>query len=788
MDEELLELQRQFEAAQQAKSSVRLSERNVVELVRKLQELNIIDYELLHTISGKEYITLERLRAEMEMEINKVGRVSLIDLTDMIDVDLYHIELQAQYIVGNNPGLMLVQGEIIAQSYWDTVAEEINERLQECSQIALAELATQLQVGSELLSSILEPRLGTLVMGRLEGGQIYTPLYIARVTAMVRGAARGVTVPTNLSAVWSRLHQLLQVTDGATGVFVEGSFFQSLFNGLVKDGEILGSLRAGVNWTPALFALAQSESVESFFSQNSFINYDVLHKLSIPHPRQYLQVRYPEGILLETVFIHSSMIEMLNVSTEDAIEHDSWVDSVSVLPSSFGIQDAAQLLLLSPFVQSAVKCGKAIVVGETCISSTKFISDVFALMVKETENFIQARLVSRIQPQTVNEASSRRDSSQRLKFPETSCDMDLSKQAEKESKKRRGKQLGPVKTAAVENFPQNQDNSSTKTKKKNKDNHSFQVSGARKDDKIKESELDIISEDWIAERILQCSSQIKALEGLDDEYAFIRSLAIYLRPLLVTSWRQKRHTSIMVNAESRRRLLDSLQRKLDEAYLDFQLYEKGLELFEDDHTTSVVLHKHLLRTTATPIMDMLLHDLDLHNKMSIGGEVEEHPKPESTMMSSEERISLAKSLPGSLSTKVLQALEALEGKQVNPLVIALKAMTEECGLLLKKLDKKLERTLLHSYRKDLTSLVDNETDPVALLPKVVSLLHLQVHNKIIQAPGRAISAAIFRLKDKLEESAYNVLMDYHAKTVSHLSLLSAANGDLLTCVNDWSWP
>ncbi|KAL4189137.1 hypothetical protein AMTRI_Chr08g163950 [Amborella trichopoda] len=736
MDEELLELQRQFEAAQQAKSSVRLSERNVVELVRKLQELNIIDYELLHTISGKEYITLERLRAEMEMEINKVGRVSLIDLTDMIDVDLYHIELQAQYIVGNNPGLMLVQGEIIAQSYWDTVAEEINERLQECSQIALAELATQLQVGSELLSSILEPRLGTLVMGRLEGGQIYTPLYIARVTAMVRGAARGVTVPTNLSAVWSRLHQLLQVTDGATGVFVEGSFFQSLFNGLVKDGEILGSLRAGVNWTPALFALAQSESVESFFSQNSFINYDVLHKLSIPHPRQYLQVRYPEGILLETVFIHSSMIEMLNVSTEDAIEHDSWVDSVSVLPSSFGIQDAAQLLLLSPFVQSAVK-------------------DVFALMVKETENFIQARLVSRIQPQTVNEASSRRDSSQRLKFPETSCDMDLSKQAEKESKKRRGKQLGPVKTAAVENFPQNQDNSSTKTKKKNKDNHSFQVSGARKDDKIKESELDIISEDWIAERILQCSSQIKALEGLDDEYAFIRSLAIYLRPLLVTSWRQKRHTSIMVNAESRRRLLDSLQRKLDEAYLDFQLYEKGLELFEDDHTTSVVLHKHLLRTTATPIMDMLLHDLDLHNKMSIGGEVEEHPKPESTMMSSEERISL----------------------QVNPLVIALKAMTEECGLLLKKLDKKLERTLLHSYRKDLTSLVDNETDPVALLPKVVSLLHLQVHNKIIQAPGRAISAAIFRLKDKLEESAYNVLMDYHAKTVSHLSLLSAANGD-----------
>lgn len=57
MDDELLELQRQFEFAQQAKSSIRLSDRNVVELVQKLQELHIIDFELLHTVSGKEYIT-----------------------------------------------------------------------------------------------------------------------------------------------------------------------------------------------------------------------------------------------------------------------------------------------------------------------------------------------------------------------------------------------------------------------------------------------------------------------------------------------------------------------------------------------------------------------------------------------------------------------------------------------------------------------------------------------------------------------------------------------------------
>jgi hypothetical protein len=44
-----------------------------------------------------------------------------------------------------------------------TLTEEINEKLQERSQIALAEIAAQLHIGSELVINILEPRLGTIV-------------------------------------------------------------------------------------------------------------------------------------------------------------------------------------------------------------------------------------------------------------------------------------------------------------------------------------------------------------------------------------------------------------------------------------------------------------------------------------------------------------------------------------------------------------------------------------------------------------------------------------------------
>ncbi|XP_030929737.1 E3 UFM1-protein ligase 1 homolog [Quercus lobata] len=263
MDDELLELQRQFESTQQAKLSILLSVRNVIELVQKLHELHIIDFDLLHTISGKEYITPEQLRHEMVVEIKKLGRVSLIDLVDTTGVDLYYVESQAQHVVSDDPGLMLFQGEIISRSYWDSMAEEINDRLQECSQIALAEIATQLNVGSEMVTSVLEPCLGTLVKGRLEGGQLYTPAYVARVSAMVRGSARGITVPANLSALWSSLQQQLHEMDGASGVAIDGSFFQSLFNGIVKEGEVLGSLRAGVHWTPNNFVDCPSEPSRS---------------------------------------------------------------------------------------------------------------------------------------------------------------------------------------------------------------------------------------------------------------------------------------------------------------------------------------------------------------------------------------------------------------------------------------------------------------------------------------------------------------------------------------------
>lgn len=789
MDEELLELQRQFESAQQAKSSIRLSERNVVELVQKLQHLKIIDFDLLHTVSGKEYITPEQLRIEIVAEIKKLGRVSLIDLADIVGVDLYHVEKQVQIVVDEDVLLMLVNGEVISDWYWNNVCEEINDRLQECSQIALAEIAAQYQVGSELLVNVLEPRLGSMIKGRLEGGQLYTPAYVARVNAMVRGAARGITVPMNLSALWGVLQILLQEMDGASGVAVEGSFFQSMFNGLVKEGQVLGSVRAGIHWTPSVFAIAQKECVDSLFSQNSVVSYEALHKLGITQPTQFLQSRYPEGIPLATLFVHPSTVEMLDAAVEDAIDRGSWIDSLSVLPASFVPQDANQILSLCSSVKTALKDNKALILGASYVFSTAFIKDLYERMEKDLDNISLSGLTDEFH--VTKAAKSGQETSGAPDFNDASSESGSHKQAaDKGSKKKRGKSSTNTKTGAPDNNnnnnSENQEPVPTKSKKnqrKNKVTSSSSSHGSDpKSNKTKEENLGIFSEEELCQRITELVPDFED-QGVDPETVLV-PLASHLRPMLLNAWNERKKAALTDNSQKIKRLLDNLQKKFDESSLDMQLYEKGLDLFDDNPSTSVLLHRHLLRTTAAPMVDMLLTNLDMLNKLKNGVDVQDMENQESVSLSSGDRIALAKKFDGPLSVKANALIEALEGKRVEAYMTALRAFADECGLTVKKLDKKLERTLLHSYRKDLSAQVSAETDPVTILPKVVSLLYIQFYARALQAPGRTISVAISKLKDKLDESAYKTLEEYHAATVTLLALISAATGDEEDCTSD----
>jgi hypothetical protein len=67
------------------------------------------------------------------------------------------------------------------------------------------------------------------------------------------------------------------------------------------------------------------------------------------------QAKYVDGIALETVFVHSSIVSQLDAAAEEAIATNTWFDALPLLPPSFGISDVAKLVSLCPSVQRALK-------------------------------------------------------------------------------------------------------------------------------------------------------------------------------------------------------------------------------------------------------------------------------------------------------------------------------------------------------------------------------------------------------------------------------------------------
>lgn len=72
-DASLADLLAALQTTQASKARVRLSERNMVELVAKLKATGHLGDDLLHTINGKEYITAERLRTDIGAALANAG-------------------------------------------------------------------------------------------------------------------------------------------------------------------------------------------------------------------------------------------------------------------------------------------------------------------------------------------------------------------------------------------------------------------------------------------------------------------------------------------------------------------------------------------------------------------------------------------------------------------------------------------------------------------------------------------------------------------------------------------
>uniref|UniRef100_A0A2K6F5D1 E3 UFM1-protein ligase 1 n=1 Tax=Propithecus coquereli TaxID=379532 RepID=A0A2K6F5D1_PROCO len=373
--EEIRRLAADFQRAQFAEATQRLSERNCIEIVNKLIAQKQL--EVVHTLDGKEYITPAQISKEMRDELHvRGGRVNIVDLQQVINVDLTHIENRIGDIVKSEKHVQLVLGQLIDENYLDRLAEEVNDKLQESGQVTISELCKTYDLPGNFLTQALTQRLGRIISGHIDldnRGVIFTEAFVARHKARIRGLFSAITV------------------------------LEELVNSGRLRGTVVGGRQDKAVFVPDIYSRTQSTWVDSFFRQNGYLEFDSLSRLGIPDAVSYIKKRFKttQLLFLKAACVGQGLVDQVEASVEEAISSGTWVDIAPLLPSSLSVEDAA--ILLQQVMRAFSKQASAVVFSDTIVVSEKFINDcteLFNELMHQKAEKVRKKILSKLSEET----------------------------------------------------------------------------------------------------------------------------------------------------------------------------------------------------------------------------------------------------------------------------------------------------------------------------------------------------------------------------------------------------
>lgn len=300
----------------------------------------------MFTSDGKEYITPEYLRKEIEDEIVvHGGRVNLVELSQILNVDLSHINGIAERISIERNDLYLVLGQLLDESYLLKIAIEINEKLSQEGEISVSDLTIQFDLPSEfLLVEVMEKYMNKVIRGRQDSSDpriFFTPNYISRCKAKMRGALIGLKQPT------SAQHIIQQIG-------IHARIFFTLFSEINPDG-VLTSKQHGSQYIPHIYTKNQRQWVESFYKQNSYLEYDAVSRLGVLDPKKFIQrcIGSDSIVFLTKCCANQNILDQVESAVDECISSGSYLDVGTILPSSMVSEDIEGIItnVLTPSKQ-----------------------------------------------------------------------------------------------------------------------------------------------------------------------------------------------------------------------------------------------------------------------------------------------------------------------------------------------------------------------------------------------------------------------------------------------------
>ncbi|KAK1171898.1 E3 UFM1-protein ligase 1-like [Acipenser oxyrinchus oxyrinchus] len=736
--EEIRRLAADFQRAQFADTVQRLSERNCIEIVAKLIAEKQID--VVHTLDGKEYITPSQISREIRDELYvHGGRVNIVDLQQITNVDLVHVESRASDIAKSDKSIQLVLGQLIDENYLDQLAEEVNDRLQEAGQVTIAELCKSYDLPGDFLTEALSQRLGRIIHGQMDQydrGVIFTQAFVSRHRARIRGLFSAITRPTPVSNL-------------ITQYGFQEHLLYSVLEDFVNSGRLKGSVVGGRQdkavYIPDIYSKTQNNWIDAFLKQNGYLEFDALTRLGIPDPTSYIKKRYKSSklLFLRAACVGQSIVDQVEASVEEAVNSGTWTDVQSMLPSCLSLEDTGillnQVMRTSNIQSSARTFSDTIVISEKFISSCTSLFD--PLMRGKAEKEIKSNPVFLITEDELKQASV---------VVENAAFSKKDKRGERKKKASEGS--GSVKGGGGGNAREIR---IRKTKKKGRqDDDSDDETTTTTQNRSKQQEVPFMTQGDI-EEVLQ-----KHVQDCPEE--MLSELAEHLiRPL--TKMYQEVVRSVFMSSTSsstgasRKQTVKDLQEEITNLFNNIRLFEKGTKLFSDE--TQANIAKHVLKTVCTDITNLLFNFLGAELMMA----VENY-----NSITNEVRIKILGKLPEETKGPLTKLHNSLNAKSLEEFLTNLDSVAEVCGIMLKKGDKKRERQALFQHRQALIEQLKVTEDPALVLHLTSILLFQFSTNCMLHAPGRCVPQIIAALSTRIPEDQHKLLSKYQGLVVKQL--------------------
>ncbi|KAK6295106.1 hypothetical protein J4Q44_G00343320 [Coregonus suidteri] len=737
--EEIRRLAADFQRAQFADTVQRLSERNCIEIVAKLVEEKKLD--VVHTLDGKEYITPSQISREIRDELYvHGGRVNIVDLQKIINVDWVHVEARANDIARSDKSVQLVLGQLIDENYLNRVSEEVNDKLQEAGLVNIPELCKNYDLPGDFLTEELSKRLGKVIQGQMDEynrGVLFTPAFVSRHRARIRGLFSAVTWPTpvgNVIGIYGFQEHLLY------------SVLEELVNTGRLKGTVVGGRQDKAVYIPDIYSKTQNAWVDSFLKQNGYLEFDSLIRLGIPDPVSYIKKRFKSSklLFLRAACVGQTLVDQVEASVEEAVNSATWADVQPILPSCLSMEDVG--IIINEAMRTTNVQSTARVLGDTVVVSEKFISNCLCLFEETMQH--KAQKEAKNNPVFLITED---DLKQGAMMTENTAP---SKKEKREAERRRRTTEGSGSKGGGGGCNAREVRI-RKTKRKGKrDDDSDEETAVTPQNRNKQTEVPFMGLEEITavleERVCDCPEEI------------LSELAEHLVRPLTKTYQEVVRTVFMSSTSSttgvtKKRSVKDFQEELSNLYNNIRLFEKGTKLFSDE--TQVHIAKYVLKTVCTDITNILVNFMAAELMMSA-----ENP----SSITNEVRVKMLGMFPEETKGPLMKVHNSLNGKTIEDFLTNIETAVEVCGFMLKKGDKKRERQALFLHRQALIEQLKETEDPALILHLTSVLLFQASTHCMLHAPGRCVPQIIGTLVGRVSEEQHRLLTGYQGLVVKQL--------------------